>query len=435
MRATMDQWTSRRSARPAVRLGAVSMAFFLSVSFSASLAETGASTVEAAAGCRIYVASGDDVTNGKAMDANASRYPEKLLADKIKAPGWCLYNQGKNGQTSATYITGGGLASAYNMRPDFLTIQLGEQNSTIVNLVTSCFEKVKGHDFSGATACASQILGNSSLWTNLRSNYTTILQQTRIMAAQRPQLVVAVVNYPNPYPQSTDVVDEIATLCVPLVDTIPTCTTRWSQLPPALLALDKVFQKLNQTLKESVAPFQAAPNGSRWVYVDTYPRFKDHCMTMKVTIKTKVEHPEEIGSRSPARLARGQLRMLRGVVRRGVRRDRKAELPPAGRARRPRRLEPDHQGDGRLPERRRPQVHLGSDLGSRHDRSRHHAPEVEAGLRGGGQLEHLSVTSPLDGWGGRRAAQACRPSSSLRRGPHRRRALARAARRSLGLTR
>ena len=149
MRATMDQWTSRRSARPAVRLGAVGMAFFLSVSFSASLAETGASTVEAAAGCRIYVASGDDVTNGKAMDDNASRYPEKLLADKIKAPGWCLYNQGKNGQTSATYITGGGLASAYNMRPDFLTIQLGEQNSTIVNLVTELLRQGQGPRLHG----------------------------------------------------------------------------------------------------------------------------------------------------------------------------------------------------------------------------------------------------------------------------------------------
>jgi len=292
----MDQWTSRRFKKPATRLGAIGMAILLSASFSASQPATGTSSAEAAAGCRIYVASGDDVTNGKAMDANASRYPEQLIEDHIKAPGWCLYNQGKNGQTSASYITAGGLASAYNMRPDFLTIQLGEQNSTIVNLVTSCFDKVKDHDFSGATACASQILGNSSLWTNLRSNYTTILQQTRIMAAQRPQLVVAVVNYPNPYPQSTDVVDEIATLCVPLVDTILTCTTRWALLPPALAMLDKVFQKLNQTLKESVAPFQAAPNGSRWVYVDTYPRFKDHCMTMKVKIKTKVEHPEQSGA-------------------------------------------------------------------------------------------------------------------------------------------
>ena len=56
------------------------------------------------------------------------------MTDHIKAPGWCLFNQGKNGQTSSSYISGGGLASAYNMRPDLLTIQLGEQNSTIVNI-------------------------------------------------------------------------------------------------------------------------------------------------------------------------------------------------------------------------------------------------------------------------------------------------------------
>src|SRR5262245_2626787 len=64
-------------------------------------------TAEAAAGCRIYVASGDDVTNGKELNDNTKRYPEQLLNDHIKAPGWCLFNQGKNGQTSANYITGG----------------------------------------------------------------------------------------------------------------------------------------------------------------------------------------------------------------------------------------------------------------------------------------------------------------------------------------
>jgi hypothetical protein len=285
--------TRRRGSARALAFGLVAI---LGSTLAVGLSAAGVEPVDAAAGCRIYVASGDEVTNGKAMDDNASRYPEQLIEDHIKAPGWCLYNQGKNGQTSSSYISGGGLSSAYNMRPDFLTLQLGEQNSTVVNLVTTCFDKVKDHDFTGASACGSQILGNSSLWSNLKNNYTTILQYTRIMASQRPQLVVAVVNYPNPYPQSTDVIDEIATLCVPLVDTIPTCTVRWAQLSPALLVLDQVFQKLNQTLKESLAPFQAGANGSRWVYVDTYPKFKDHCMTMKVTVKTKVEHPEESGA-------------------------------------------------------------------------------------------------------------------------------------------
>jgi hypothetical protein len=293
-RSTTASARARDAGTGRSHFGAVVMAFILAAS-AVGLSGATASNTNAAAGCRIYVASGDDVTNGKAMDDNAKRYPEKLLADKIKAPGWCLFNQGKNGQTSSTYISGGGLASAYNMRPDFLTIQLGEQNSTIVNLITDCFDKVKDHDFTGASACGAAILGNSTLWTNLRNNYTTILQQTRIMASQRPQLVVGVVNYPNPYPQALDVVDEIVELCVPLIDTIATCTIRWVQLPPALEILDQVFQKLNQTLKDSMAPFQAGPNGSRWVYVDVYPKFKDHCMTMKVKIKTKVEHPEEDG--------------------------------------------------------------------------------------------------------------------------------------------
>jgi hypothetical protein len=250
----------------------------------------------AATGCRIYVASGDDIAAGHDLNDNSKRYPEQLIADHIKTPGWCLFNQGKNGQTSSSYITGGGLASAYNMRPDFLTIQLGEQNSTIVNLITDCFDKVKDHDFSGANSCAAQILANSSLWTSLKNNYTTILQQTRVMMSQRPQLVVAIVNYPNPYPHADTAAEKIAELCVPLIDTIPTCLARWVQLPPALIVIDQVFQKLNTTLKESMGPFNQGPSGNRWVYVDAYPKLKDHCMKMEVTIKTTVEHPEEEGA-------------------------------------------------------------------------------------------------------------------------------------------
>ena len=276
---------------------AVLAALVLSVALFANGAPTDdPPSAEASTGCRIYVASGDNVTNGDAMNNNDSRYAEKLLADHIKSPGWCLFNQGKNGQTSSSFITGGGLSSAYNMRPDFLTIHLGEQNSPMVNAITSCFDKVKDHDFTGASACGAQILADSSLWTNMRNNYTTILSYTRIMAAQRPGLVIAVVNYPNPYPQALDVIDEIALLCVPLIDTAPTCAVRWAQLPPALEVLDQVFQKLNTTLKDAMAPFQQGPNGWRWVYADAYPKFKGHCMTMKVQIKTIVTHPPPVGA-------------------------------------------------------------------------------------------------------------------------------------------
>ena len=98
-------------------------------------------------------------------------------------------------------------------------------------------------------SCIQQILGNSSLWTNLRSNYTTILQQTRVMASQRPGLVIAVINYPNPYPSATSATTNVPLLCVPLIDTAITCTTRWAQFPPALVTIDQVFQKMNNTLK------------------------------------------------------------------------------------------------------------------------------------------------------------------------------------------
>jgi hypothetical protein len=171
---------------------------------------SGTPAAEAAAGCRIYVASGDDYPAGNALNDNPSRFPEQLLADHLVAPGWCLYNQGKNGTTSSGYLSGGLAASAYNMRPDLHTITLGEQNSTIVNLIKSCFDKVKDHDFLGALTCAQTVQSNTTLWTSLTNNYTTILSQDKIMASQRPGLVVAVTGYPNPYPRAADVVDEIA---------------------------------------------------------------------------------------------------------------------------------------------------------------------------------------------------------------------------------
>ena len=42
----------------------------------------------------------------------------------------------------------------------------------------------------------------------------------------------------------------------------PDVHRRWAQLPagPAEI-LDQVFQKLNKTLKDAMAPFQAGPNG------------------------------------------------------------------------------------------------------------------------------------------------------------------------------
>jgi lysophospholipase L1-like esterase len=244
-----------------------------------------------AAGCLIYVAVGDDIANGHDLGDDSKRYPEQLLEDHLVSPGWCLYNQAGNEQTTSKFISDGGLSGAYNKRPDLITIQLGEQNSPALKLVNDCFDKIKDHQFLDATSCAAQILANANLWDQMTKNYTTILQMTRIMQSQRPKLVTAVVNYPNPYPQALDVLQPANTMCTKLVDTVATCMTRWNQLPAALAMIDQVFQKLNQTLKEALTPFQSGPNGYRWVYVDVYPKFKKHCMTMNVSIFTTVYHP------------------------------------------------------------------------------------------------------------------------------------------------
>jgi hypothetical protein len=95
----------------------------------------------------------------------------------------------------------------------------------------------------------------------------------------------------NIYVASGDDVANGHDLCTQLIDTIPTCMARWSQLPAALTVIDQTFQKLNQTLKDALAPFQAGPNGYRWVYVDVYPKFQNHCTNMTVSIYTTVFHP------------------------------------------------------------------------------------------------------------------------------------------------
>jgi len=248
--------------------------------------------VEAQDCARHYVAGGDHYPAGHEIE-EAERYPNHLLEDHLKTWGpWCLYNVAKNETTSATYISGGQLAQTWNLRPDLITLTVGEENTTVINLVTDCFDKVKDHDFSGATACAAAILGNTTLWTNLNLNLTTSFQQYRVIMAGRPKLVVAVTGYPNPYPKSLDAGLKIAELCPPLIDTIITCTVRWVQLPPALELIDQVFKKLNTAIENAVKPFAIGSNG-RFVYVDTYTKMRDHCMKMEVEIKTKVEHPEE----------------------------------------------------------------------------------------------------------------------------------------------
>ena len=220
-----------------------------------------------AQGCGLrFVATGDDIPAGHDV-SNSERYADHLFNDHLKKWGaWCEYDIAQNGTTSPTEISGGQLAQTWNYRPDLITLTIGEQNTTIVKLITDCFDDVKKHDFTGASVCAGSILGNPTLWTNLNLNLTTILQQHRVIMAGRPRLVVAVTGYPNPYPKALDATPKIVELCVPLIDTIPTCTARWVQLPPALALIDQVFQKLNTTIANAVSPFaidrQAASSSS-----------------------------------------------------------------------------------------------------------------------------------------------------------------------------
>jgi hypothetical protein len=245
----------------------------------------GVGLAQAAGGCRIYVAAGDDIPAGHDLNDDASRYPEKLTKDHLGDPGWCVFNQGANEQTSLKFINEGGLANPSHTRPDLVTIQLGEQNTPIVDLIKSCFDKVKDHDFSGAISCAANVNANQTAFDDLKKNYTTILQMTRIMQSQRPQLVTAVVDYANPYPQANaELYAKIAQICQNVIDAMMSCLQRWYQLPPALTLIDQAFQKLNQTIKDSVASFQTGPNGYRWVFVDIYPKFKGHEMKMDVTL-------------------------------------------------------------------------------------------------------------------------------------------------------
>ncbi len=245
---------------------------------------------------RRLLAGGDRVPAGQEVSTD-ERYPSQLVEDHLGQYGpWCVYNTAANGATSSGYITRGQLAESWNKAADLITVTVGAENDGIKKLFTDCFDKVKDHDFTGANVCAAQVLANEQAFTNLKLNLTTILQQYRVLAARRPNLVVAVTGYPNPYPDATEAAIKVVQLCVPLIDTIPTCSIRWAQLPPALATIDAAVKKLNSAIKAGVANFQLAANGQRFVYVDTYETLRDHCMKMEVTIKTKVEHPEQSGA-------------------------------------------------------------------------------------------------------------------------------------------
>jgi hypothetical protein len=264
----------RRAPGRLVALGAVGMVLSL----------VGPAPLEAQTVCgKHYVAGGDDVPAGNTISSSQT-YPSHLLNDHLMKFGYCTYNLAQNGTTSSSYITGGQLATTWNRAPDFITLSVGEQNTPIVNEINSCFNNVKSHDFASALSCATSIEADTSAFTDLNNNLVTSLQQYKMIMAGRPWLVVAVVGYPDPFPQSSDVTTAIQDLCQGTTDTILSCNTRWQQLPPALTALDSVIKKLNTTTANAVQPFNTGYQG-RFIFVNPYQKFLNHEMKMDVTLR------------------------------------------------------------------------------------------------------------------------------------------------------
>ncbi|MFN2544688.1 MAG: choice-of-anchor D domain-containing protein [Actinomycetota bacterium] len=251
-----------------------------------------------------YVAQGDGVVVGTDIgnDGGATqkdRYSDKLLNDKLKnitgkttGSVWCLYNTATDPATTDTFVQGSQSqqSQAWNMKPDLITLQLGRQNSTIVDHVDKCYKNIKKHEFVDANVCALLILANQQAWDKLKKDLSGILNSYKTAMSGNPTLVVSVLGYYNPYPSATSVATKIPGFCADLVDTVPTCIARWVFLPPALVTLDQIVKKLNDTIKGVVQNFITSSQG-RFFFINPYDKFKDHCMQMKVQIKTTVYHP------------------------------------------------------------------------------------------------------------------------------------------------
>jgi len=250
-----------------------------------------------------YVAGGDGVVEGKHADnPSTERYSTQLLEEHLKKqqptnvwPGpWCEYNTSKDKATSDAYQHEGSptqQSEAWNKRPTLITLTLGRQNSTIIDHVEKCYKNVKDHDFLDANTCALAILANTQAFETLRNDLAVILNDYKVQQDGNPNLVVAVTGYFNPFNSATNVATKIPTFCTDLQDTIPTCIARWVLLPPALITIDQVVKKLNETIEFVVKQYFISSQG-RFVFVNPYEKFKGHCMQMNVEIKTKVYHPK-----------------------------------------------------------------------------------------------------------------------------------------------
>ena len=280
---------------PRVRLG---VAFVLAVSATVVVTATGltgGSTPARAAltNCnpngvaRHYVAGGDDVPAGHDI-TESSAYPSDLFTDHLSKYGgpWCLYSTASNGTTSDSYITGGQLSTTWERAPDLITLTVGEQDTTIVDLIGSCFDHYLSdpHGMAAALACEEAVLNDSSAWTNLSNKLVETFNSYKKIFDGRPSLYIAITGYPNPYPDSTTVSDKVTSLCDDTEDTKISCNVNWAPFESALSTADQIIQKLNKTISDAVAPFTTAAQG-HFIFVNPYDKFKTHYMKMDVTLK------------------------------------------------------------------------------------------------------------------------------------------------------
>lgn len=246
------------------------------------------------------VAGGDGVVNGNDASGGGSNDKEKSYAYQLldehlePSPGpWCLWNTASEKVTTGDYRDDGDPTQqsiANGLRPDLITLTLGRENSVLFDHVDTCLNLVRQHDFIEANACAVKTLASQEDYDDLRDDLSEILQGYRVQQDGNPNLIVAVTGYFNPYPAATGVITKIPGFCADLQDTIPTCLARWLLLPPALVILDQIVQKLNTTIENTVHEFEIASQG-RFLFVNPYEQFKDHCMRIDVEIKTVVYHP------------------------------------------------------------------------------------------------------------------------------------------------
>jgi hypothetical protein len=249
-----------------------------------------------------YVAAGDGVVHGD-KDLNggnavgeSDRYSEVLTKKLVDAHfPYCLFNVSQGSTTTDDYqdedIDGFTQQSkAHDLRPRLITLELGRENDSIKNHISTCLDQIKDHLFIQANACALAVLADQGAFEKLTKDLSDILNQYKVQMDGNPRLVIAVLGYFNPYPAATDVVTKIPEFCTKLVDVIPTCTIHWALLSPVLVILDQIVKKLNTTIEDVVKKFAIASQG-RYYFVNPYDKFKSHCMKMEVEINIKVYHP------------------------------------------------------------------------------------------------------------------------------------------------